>query len=234
MAGGGNDTIYAHSGLPTTSTIATTGQDLIVGGSGTDKIYGWDSSYQIGTNKTGDLIIAGTTNLSTAALQSVLSEWSSVGWFSTTTPYATRIAYISGNSGTGGAQRQQLPDTRYDGFRHCRGGPGFRHGQHDRRLVPGHEFRRASQRRSERGHADLIRRRFPSSLHLRTVDRFSGHSTVPGPATASTNPHTKAGFLKTDNWCSTAAGWELVVKATSPDNTASFLGRSVAAYSHEP
>ncbi len=87
----GNDTIYAHSGLPTTSTIATTGQDLIVGGTGTDKIYGWDASYQIGTNKTGDLIIAGTTSLNTPALQAVLSEWSSTGFLSTTTPYATRV-----------------------------------------------------------------------------------------------------------------------------------------------
>lgn len=96
IAGGGNDTIYAHSGLPTTSTTATTGQDLIVAGTGTDKIYGWGASYKLGTSNVGDLVIAGTSSLSSAALQAVLSEWDS------TDSYTLRLSDIRGTNGTVG------------------------------------------------------------------------------------------------------------------------------------
>ena len=66
VAGGGNDTIYAHCAVAASSTTSGTtaeGQDLIIGGSGADTVYGWPSGYTLGSN-TGDLFIAGTTNLS--------------------------------------------------------------------------------------------------------------------------------------------------------------------------
>ncbi len=97
VAGGGNDTIYAHCGLPATShTSGTTaeGQDLIIGGTGTDTVYGWPAGYTLGTN-TGDLFIAGTTNLSLTALDAVLAEWDS------SDSYATRMAYLSGPTAQG-------------------------------------------------------------------------------------------------------------------------------------
>ena len=99
VAGGGNDTIYAHCGLPATShTSGTTaeGQDLIIGGTGTDTVYGWPAGYTLGSN-TGDLFIAGTTNLSLSALDAVLAEWDS------SDSYATRVADLSGANGPVGA-----------------------------------------------------------------------------------------------------------------------------------
>ena len=98
VAGGGNDTIYAHSALPvisSTSGTTATGRDVIVGGTGADQIHGFDPTYTPGPNS-GDLFIAGTTNLSLTALGMILNEWSS------TDSYMTRVADISGQNGTAG------------------------------------------------------------------------------------------------------------------------------------
>ena len=97
VAGGGNDTIYAHCALPVSSSTSGTtakGQDLIIGGTGTDTVYGWPAGYSLGSN-TGDLFIAGTTNLSLCALDAVLAEWDS------SDSYGTRMADLSGPTPVG-------------------------------------------------------------------------------------------------------------------------------------
>jgi Ca2+-binding RTX toxin-like protein len=79
VVGGGNDRIYAHCALPVSSTTSGTtaeGRDLIIVGSGADTVYGWPSDYTLGGNS-GDLFIAGTTNLSYSAIDTVLAEWDS-------------------------------------------------------------------------------------------------------------------------------------------------------------
>ena len=99
VAGGGNDTIYAHCALPVSSSTSgktAEGQDLIIGGTGADTVYGWPAGYTLGSN-TGDLFIAGTTNLSLSALDAVLAEWDS------SDSYATRVADLSGANGPVGA-----------------------------------------------------------------------------------------------------------------------------------
>ncbi len=134
VAGGGNDTIYAHCGLPVTSTTSgktAKGQDLIIGGSGTDTVYGWPSGYTLGSN-TGDLFIAGTTNLSLTALDAVLAEWDS------SDSYATRMADLSGTT-VSWRQRRQLPDLGHDGDWQHGGRRDLRHGRLRRRLVPGYQ-----------------------------------------------------------------------------------------------
>ncbi len=111
VAGGGNDTIYAHCALPVSSTTSgktAEGQDLIIGGTGADAVHGWPAGYSLGSN-TGDLFIAGTTNLSLAALDAVLAEWDS------SDSYATRSRRLERCQRPCGRQWLQLPDFGHDG-----------------------------------------------------------------------------------------------------------------------
>lgn len=101
VTGSGNDTIYAHAGQPlpagtTSGSTKTRGRDLVVSGGGADTIYGWDSTYTTGTF-VGDINLTGRTTLTISQLQSILAEWVS------SDSYAARIARISGNDGTSGA-----------------------------------------------------------------------------------------------------------------------------------
>lgn len=101
VTGSGNDTIYAHAGQPvpsgpTNGTTTAQGRDLIISGGGADTIYGWDSTYNAGTYF-GDIYLTGRTTLNLSALQSILAEWVS------SDSYSVRVARISGNDGTSGA-----------------------------------------------------------------------------------------------------------------------------------
>jgi len=93
IGGTGHDVIYGSFGTNPTGNGGEGGQNLIVGGGGGDTIYA--SQITDGAEGGhGSILIAGTTTLNQAALQSILTEWTS------THALADKIANISG-TGTG-------------------------------------------------------------------------------------------------------------------------------------
>ena len=93
MGGTGHDVIYGSFGANPTGNGGEGGQNLIVGGGGGDTIYA--SQITDGAEGGhGSILIAGTTTLNQAALQSILTEWTS------SHALADKIANISG-TGTG-------------------------------------------------------------------------------------------------------------------------------------
>ena len=93
IGGTGQDTIYGNYGANPTGNGGEGGQNLIVGNGGGDTIYA-SQIVDGAEGGHGSILIAGTTSLKQAALQSILSEWTS------THTLSVKVANISG-TGTG-------------------------------------------------------------------------------------------------------------------------------------
>jgi hypothetical protein len=76
LGGTGHDVIYGNFGSNPTGDGGEGGQNLIIGGGGGDTIYA--SQFADGAEGGhGSILVGGSTSLGPAALQSVLSEWTS-------------------------------------------------------------------------------------------------------------------------------------------------------------
>jgi len=100
VGGAGSDTIYGsfatiHKKDGTPSTGGEGGQNLIVGGGGSDVIYA-SQAADGAEGGHGSILIGGTTTLGQAALQAVLTEWTS------SDTLALKVARIEGTQ-SGGA-----------------------------------------------------------------------------------------------------------------------------------
>ena len=93
IGGGGNDTIYGNYGPG--GDGGEGGQNLIVTGSGGGTVY-TSGGVDGAEGGHGSIVVAGTTNLSPAALAAILAEWTSAD------PLATKVADIEGTNGTAG------------------------------------------------------------------------------------------------------------------------------------
>ncbi|HEY2839044.1 MAG TPA: hypothetical protein VGJ26_07850, partial [Pirellulales bacterium] len=90
IGGSGNDVIYGNFGTNPTGNGGEGGQNVMVGGGGRDTIYA-SQAVNGAEGGHGSIEIAGTTNLSTWALLSILGEWTS------TDSMANKVASISGS-----------------------------------------------------------------------------------------------------------------------------------------
>jgi hypothetical protein len=95
IGGTGHDTIYGNFGANPSGNGGEGGQNLIVGGGGGDTIYA-SQIVDGAEGGHGSILIAGTTNLNQAALQSILNEWTSKD------ALATKIADMNGTGGGSG------------------------------------------------------------------------------------------------------------------------------------